>query len=274
MLGLFSLEGKVALVTGAGANGGVGHAIALGFAAAGADLLICDRDSEGLATTARELEPSGRRVLAVLADVADAEAVEELFVQADRHFGRLDILVNVPFAFPSRTKPHRLAVADWEATLRGSLSCYFLCAQQALLRMLAQPRGGVILNIGSNAGISALGRGALPYGCAKAAVHQMTRDLAVEYAGANIRCNALVPAQILTPGLTEHLEDPRFQREVLPAMLKGLPKGSLLEPGDLVGPAVFLASEAARAVNGALLCVDQGNTALNAGGSANWQPPA
>lgn len=265
----FDLEGRYALVTGAGANGGIGHAIALGFARAGARVAIADADAEGLAATAAELHALGQRPLAQLTDIADADQVADLFAAVDNDGGGLDILVNVPFAFPSRVRPHELAAADWERMLAVNLTGYFLCCQAALRRML--PAGqGCIINIGSNAGESALGRGALPYSCTKAAVHQMTRELAVEYAGAGIRVNAILPAQTLTPGLRAHLETPRFRDHVLPRILAGLPQGQLLDPEDYVGPAVFLASDAARAVNGVLLPVDGGNLAMNAGGSHTW----
>ncbi len=267
----FDLEGRVALVTGAGANGGIGHALALGLARAGARLAIADVDENGLAATALELATLGSPPLARLADIAVAAEVDALFGAVDAQIGRLDILVNVPFAFPSRVRPHELAAADWERMLAVNLTGYFLCCQAALRRMLPAGQGSII-NIGSNAGETALGRGALPYSCTKAAVHQMTRELAVEYAGAGIRVNAILPAQTLTPGLRAHLETPRFRDHVLPRMLAGLPQGRLLEPEDYVGPAVFLASDAARAVNGVLLPVDGGNLAMNAGGSHVWPP--
>lgn len=268
---MFELHNRVVLITGAGANGGIGHALALGFAQAGARLLIADVDAQGLAQTEQELLAEGAAVRAVVCDIANTEQVAALFASIPAHEGRLDVLINVPFAFPSRVKPHLLDAADWQRTLDVSLSGYFLCCQQALRLMLEQhPAGGNIINIGSNAGVSALGRGASPYACAKAAVHQLTRELAVEYAASGIRCNALLPAQVLTPGLKQHMDNPDFRERVLPAMLHGLPQGKLLDPEDLVGPALFLASDAARAVNGALLPVDQGNTALNAGGSHNW----
>jgi NAD(P)-dependent dehydrogenase (short-subunit alcohol dehydrogenase family) len=264
---LFGLEGRVAVVTGAGAGGGIGHAIALGLARAGARLAVCDIDATGLARTLDELAACSQSPLGRLADVADAGQVEAFFAAVDRAMGRIDVLVNVPFWFRDRVKPHRLSEAAWERTLEVSLKGYFLPIRACLPRMLAQG-GGSIINIGSNAGVSALGRGACAYSCAKAAVHQLTREVALEYAARGIRCNAIVPAQVLTPGLKAHLENPDFQREVLPRILGGLPMGRLLEPDDLVGAAVFLAADASRMVTGILLAVDGGNTAMNAGGGA------
>ncbi len=268
----FDLDGRTALVAGAGANGGIGHAIAIGYARAGARVAIADNDLPGLAATAAELSALGYAPLAVGCDIASPNEVEALFAAIDTNFGGLDILVNVPFFFPSRVRPHELALADWERMLAVNVTGYFLCCQQALRRMLPAGRGAII-NIGSNAGVSALGRGAFPYSCCKAAVHQMTKELAVEYAAAGIRVNAILPAQTLTPGLAPHLDNPGFRDHVLPRILAGLPQGHLLSPEDYVGPAVFLASDAAAAVNGVLLPVDGGNLAMNAGGSASWPGP-
>ena len=110
------------------------------------------------------------------------ESVEALFAAADEAFGQVDILVNVPFAFPERSRPHELSLAAWEKTLAVSLNGYFYCAQQAIRRMLEQGNGGAILNIGSIASVSALGRGNFPYSVAKGGITQLTRELAVEYA--------------------------------------------------------------------------------------------
>lgn len=266
---LFNLSGKTVLITGAGANGGIGHALALGFARAGARLVIADVDAAGLAQTHAELVALGKRPVSIECDISVPAQVAELFNKVDRTLRGLDVLINVPFYFPKRVKPHELDLADWERMLAVNMTGYFLCCQQALRRMQAAG-SGCIINIGSNAGELALGRGAFPYSATKAAVHQMTRELAVEYAGDGIRVNALLPAQTLTPGLKEHLQTPRFRDHVLPRILMGLPQGRLLEPEDMVGPALFLASDAARAVNGVLLPVDGGNLALNAGGSHIW----
>ena len=269
---LFSLAGQTAVITGAGANGGIGHAIALGYARAGVHLVIADIDEPGLAGTEQELAALGAAAVAIRCDIARAEDVDHLFAAADRHLGRIDTLVNVPFTFPRRVPPHEVTLADWEKMFAVNVTGYFLCIRAVLSRMLPRGRGNII-NIGSNAGESALGRGAFPYSCTKGAIHQMTRELAVEYGAHGIRTNALLPAQVLTPGLQQHLADPHFRDAIMPRILMGLPMGRLLAPEDLVGPAIFLASDAACAINGALLPVDGGNLAMNAGGTASAATP-
>lgn len=262
----FGLHGKIAVVTGAGANGGIGHAIALGYARAGARLAVADLDASGLAATAEELEALGQRPVAVRCDISSPPEVEALFDRVNAELGSVDVLVNVPFHFPRRVAPHEVSLEDWERTLAVNVTGYFLCTRAALVSMLAGG-GGSIINIGSQAAVTAIGRGAFPYATAKAAVHHMTRELAIEYARRKIRVNALLPAQVATPGLRRDLDDPAFRERALPRMLAGLPIGRLLEPEDLVGPAIFLASDAAAAVTGVLLPVDGGNLALNAGGT-------
>jgi NAD(P)-dependent dehydrogenase (short-subunit alcohol dehydrogenase family) len=267
---LFDLAGKVAVVTGSGANGGIGHAIALGFARHGADVAVSDIDEEGANATASEIEELGRKTITTHCDVSKLDDITGLFAKVDKHLGRVDILVNVPFAFPARVRPHELSPADWDLTFAVCTNGYFLCSQEAIRRMLDQGQGGSIINIGSIAGVSALGRGNFPYSCAKGAVSQMTKELAVEYAGSQIRVNCILPASVLTPGVKKLLDDPRFAEQILPTLLKGLPIGRLLTPADLVGPAIFLASDAAAAVTGVLFPVDGGNLALNASGSHTW----
>lgn len=267
---LFDLSGRVALVTGAGANGGLGHALALGLARHGADVIAPDINAEGAKTTQEEIRAMGRKSLGIYCDVSKPQEVEVLFAQVAQQFGKLDILINNAYAFPTRAHPDELTFEAWEQTLQVSLTGYFLCAQQAIRLMLKQGNGGSIINISSIAGLTALGRGNFPYSVAKGGVNQMTKELAVEYAGKGIRVNAICPAQILTPGFQRLLDDGRFSPALYARLLSGIPINRLLNPEEFVGPAVFLASDAASVVTGVLLPVDGGNSALNAGGSHTW----
>lgn len=267
---LFDMSGKAAVITGAGANGGLGHVIALAFAQQGADIVCGDIDDPGNEQTAEEVRALDHQAAAVHCDAADESQVAYLFAQADQIFGKVDILVNIPFWF-QRSHPHELSLEGWNRTLAISLTSYFLCAKQAIIRMLNQESGGCILNIGSIAGASGMGRGNFAYSCAKAAVHQMTKELALEYAHQGIRCNAILPCQILTPGLKNQLlADPKLEQTAMPRFLAGIPYGKLLEAEDFISAAVFLCSDSARAVTGVLLPVDGGNLAMNAGGSIFW----
>lgn len=268
---MFALTGKVAIVTGAGANGGLGHAIALGLARFGADVAVPDIDEAGSRATAQEVEALGRKSLAFRCDVSAPEEVERLFLEVGRVFGKIDILINNAYVFPIRTHPDELTLEEWHKFLAVDLTGYFLCAQQAIRRMLQQGTGGSIVNISSIAGVTALGRGNFPYSVTKGGVNQLTKELAVEYACKGIRVNAILPCQVLTPGLKKWMADPRTFNPVLyQRLLDGIPLNRLLVPEEFVGAAVFLCSDAARAVTGVLLPVDGGNLALNAGGSHTW----
>ena len=269
-LQLFSLEGKVALVTGAGANGGIGHAIALGFARAGADVVASDVDLDGALTTQREIEGLGRRCLAVRCDNSKREDIEVLFTTIDGAFGRLTILVNNVGA-GARFRPEDLPFDDWQRVLSISLSSSFLCSQQAGRRMISQGTGGSIINISSIASLHALGRGNLPHSVAKSGVNQMTKELATEWGPHGIRVNAILPATVRTPSWKTITQTMDWDYDAWVAqLLTGLPLGRLGEPEDMVGPAIFLASDASAFVTGQLLGVDGGNLALDAGGSIAW----
>lgn len=168
-------------------------------------------------------------------------------------------------------KPEDLTLTDWQNVLAVNITGYFLCAQQAGQRMIPQKKGA-ILNIGSIGGVSALGRGNFAYDISKAAVHHFTKELAVYWGRHNIRVNAIAPCQIKTPALKQHVSSPALDADaVVKRFLTGIPLGRLGEPEDLLGPTIFLVSDAAAMVTGTTLCVDGGNLALNGGGTHEWQ---
>lgn len=267
---LFDLSGKVAIVTGSAARGGIGQAVALGLAQQGADIVAMDIDESLACETAQQVRELGRRSLCVGCDVSNAAQVEHLFAKVDGEFGRVDILVN-NVGIGSHQHPEDVSLEDWHRVMDVNATGTFLCSQHAARRMKQQGTGGSIINIASIAGSTALGRGNFVYSVSKGAIIQMTRELAVEWAQHGIRVNAIQPAQIRTRGLQMLLEDPQFNsKRLLDRFLTGIPLNRLGEPDDLVGPVIFLASDASRFVTGMMLPVDGGNLALNAGGSHTW----
>jgi NAD(P)-dependent dehydrogenase (short-subunit alcohol dehydrogenase family) len=266
-LGLFDLSGRVAVVTGA-ANG-IGKAIALALVRHGADLAVCDLDETGLEGTVAEIEALGRKVVATRADIGNPGDIVRLFALVDDAFGRVDVLVN-NVGMGARYHPEDLPLADFQRVLQTGVTGSLLCAQEAGRRMIAAGRGGSIINISSIAGASALGRGNLAHSVNKGGVNMLTKELAVEWAKHGIRVNAILPCQVLTEGFQKWLDSPTFDPALYDRFLMGIPMNRLATPEDIAGPAVFLASDAAAMVTGALLGVDGGNLALNAGGSHTW----
>ena len=265
---VFRLDARAAVVTGAAS--GIGREIAVTFARAGGRVACFDIDVAACGETVGEVEAQGGECLAVGCDVSQPEAVEAAFAVVDERFGRVDVLVNDAFV-PSHTRPQEIALDEWSRVLDVNVTGYLLCSQAAGRRMIAQGGGGSIVNLSSIASSAALGRGNFAYSVSKGAIDSLTRELAIEWAPFGIRVNAIKPCQVLTPGLQELIEDPKFDSQTLLATwLHGIPLGRLAQPQDIAAAALYLASEAAAMVTGVLLPVDGGNLAMNAGATVGW----
>ena len=255
---MFDLTGKVALVTGTAQ--GMGRAMALALAECGADTLLVDRNEAGAGETASAIAKLGRRAIVAKCDVADPAQIRELFRRLDAEFGRIDFLGNVA-GDGILGKPEDISLEEVERTWRNLVLGRFCACQEAGRRMLAAGRGSIV-NIGSLASITALGRSHIAYSMAMGAVAQMTRELSTEWAGRGVRVNAILPAQVVNPGLEQRMAaDPKLRDR----FLSGIPAGRLGCPDDIRGLAVLLASDASSWITGALIPMDGGNLAANAG---------
>jgi NAD(P)-dependent dehydrogenase (short-subunit alcohol dehydrogenase family) len=264
---LFDLSGRVALVSGAAS--GLGRQMSIGFAEAGADLVLADINSAGAQETAHEIEKLGRRAIPTICDVSSVEQIRATYALIDKEFGRIDVVGNVAgeglLSIPLEVTEEAIV-----KTLHNLVVGRFFSCQEAGRRMLKQGKGSII-NIVSIGGITALGRSHVGYGMAMGAGAQMIRDLSTEWASGGVRVNGIVCAQITNKGLEKRMEaDPKLAA----SFLRGLPIGRLGKPEEIKGPAIFLASDASSFVTGSLLPLDGGNLAKNAGGSHPGMPNA
>jgi NAD(P)-dependent dehydrogenase (short-subunit alcohol dehydrogenase family) len=261
---LFDLSGRVAVVSGAAQ--GLGQATALALAEAGADVMLVDRNLEGAEATAADVRKQGCKAVTSSSNVSDPDAIAALFRQVDAEFGRVDFLGNIA-GDGHLAKPEELEIADLHRVLQNLVVGRFAMCQEAGRRMLAQGRGS-IMNIGSLASTTALGRGHIAYSMAMGAVVQMTRELSTEWSHRGVRVNCVTPAQVINPSLTARMEqDPTLEAR----FLKGIPAGRLGQPADIMGLAVLLASDASEWITGAIIPMDGGNMAMNAGGTPGHQ---
>jgi 2-deoxy-D-gluconate 3-dehydrogenase len=250
VLSLFRLDGKVALITGA--SRGIGLGLAEALAGAGADVALCSRSAEALQRHADRLAAeTGRRAVAIPADLAEVAEARRAVREAAGTLGRLDILVNN--AGLNLRKPSvDYTEEDWDRVTDLNLRSPFFVAQAAAQEML-QTGGGSIINTASL--LTFMGRGTVPaYAASKGGIGQLTKSLAVEWASAGVRVNAIAPGFITTEMTVPLRADPQFNRWVL----ERTPMGRWGAPCDLAGAAVFLAADASAFVTGQIIAVDGG----------------
>ena len=249
----FDLKGQVALVTGAAR--GLGHAISLALAAAGADVALGLRDVNADGGLSAEIRSLGRRALALQMDVMYLDQITHAVDDTVRHFGRLDILVNNAGVAPGNPVEN-VREEDFDLTLAVNLKGTFF-ASQAAGRVMIRQKSGCIINMSSQAGFAALPSEAV-YCMTKAGIAHLTKCLALEWGPHNIRVNAVAPTFIHTPGTLSALADPEFRADVIERIAALHRIG---EPMEVAGAIVFLASPAASLITGQTLLIDGGWTA-------------
>ena len=249
---LFDLTGRVALITGG--NGGLGLAMAMGLAHAGADIAIAARnpDKNAAAVAAIQSE-TGRRALAIPADVTSAADLDDMAARAAARFGRIDILVNNAGA-TVRKPPQDITAAEWDNVLNVNLRAAFLACRAVYPHFRAQG-GGKIISIGSMFSIFGGGGSGVPYSASKGGIVQLAKSFAVAWAGDNIQSNAILPGWFRTE-LTAAI--PETQPERYDLINRRIPMGRWGDASELQGAAVFLSSRASDYITGAVITVDGG----------------
>lgn len=246
ILDRFSLNGRVAIVTGSGQ--GIGKGIALAFAEAGADLVCVDITLERAEITGSEIEHLGRQALAVACDAREADQVDMMVNKARTEFGHIDILVNN--AGGTSFKPAmKTGLRSWETVIRENLTTTFLCSKAVAAVMLEQ-KAGSIVNISSRES-QIPSPGMIAYGAAKAGVNSLTKTLAWELAP-HVRVNAILPGAVWTEGSAPVLEPVRDR------IIAGTPLKRIGTPEDIALAALYLASSASDWVTGKLFEIDGG----------------
>jgi 2-deoxy-D-gluconate 3-dehydrogenase len=248
ILDQFKLDGQVALVTGASA--GLGQAIAIALAQAGADV-ACHGNTRSPEATCAAVSNTGRTALPVTGDLAKAETPRELIAASLKKFGRLDILVNNAGTI-RRAPAVDFSEDDWATVIQVNLSAVFRLSQLAGRQMISQGKGKIV-NIASL--LSFQGGITVPaYAASKGGVAQLTKALSNEWAGKGINVNAIAPGYMRTDNTKALQADETRNRQIL----ERIPAGRWGEPSDLAGAAVFLASSASDYINGEVLVVDGG----------------
>jgi 3-oxoacyl-[acyl-carrier protein] reductase len=247
---MFSLKGRVVLVTGA--SSGLGQQFARALADNGAAVALVARRADRLAAFKAELEKSGARAIAIEADVTDAAAMKAAFDAAETAFGPVTILINNAGVAQKPLRAIEVDADEWRRVLSVDLDAVFYWAQEGARRMIAAGKQGSIVNIASVLGFG-VAKGTAAYAVAKAAVVQATQALAIELAFKGVRVNAIAPGWFVT-----EINDTYLTGEAGNAMKRDIPMGRFGEKGDLDGALLLLASDAGRYMTGATIVVDGG----------------
>jgi NAD(P)-dependent dehydrogenase (short-subunit alcohol dehydrogenase family) len=273
---VYDLNGKVALVTGAGGKQGLGRAIALRLAKEGADVVVNDivarhtgsPDWAGLPDVVREIEALGQRSVAIVADVSDAQQVEAMVQQVLEQFGRIDVLVNNAGAPAGRDRVPviELEADAWDLVQRVNVRGTFLCCRAVAREMIAQGQGGKIINMSSIAGKQGMARFAA-YCASKFAIRGFTQALAMELAPHQINVNAICPSLIATERLgdmaaalaPEGTSIEAYRMQMLADATAGTPIGRMGQPADVAQVAAFFASDQSDFLTGVSISVAGGS---------------
>ncbi len=253
----FRLDGLVAVVTGGG--GGIGAPMAEAFAKAGASVVVAGRSQAPLDAAVERIGAAGSTGLAVTADVTDEAGAERIVAAAVERFGRIDVLVNAvgggagKVLFPAEAYPRDA----WDWIMELNVRSTVVPTQAVVRSMIERGEGGRILNITSVRANLAINAGYSAYVAAKGAISSLTRQWATEWAKHGIRVNAIMPTFVDTPQVAMLLDDPAFKAGIV----NRIPLGRVGETDDIVGPAIFLVSDAASFVTGHILTIDGGLTA-------------
>jgi gluconate 5-dehydrogenase len=252
MSNMFDLKGRSAVVVGG--HGGLGKAIALALADAGADVAVASRNLQALKSAAAEIESKGHKSLAISVDVTDPKSVEKMVEGALKAFPRIDILVNAA-GLAIRKPADSFPIDDWQQVMDVNIRGTFLCCQAVGRAMIGQ-KGGKIINLSSVRGRYGLPAGYAAYCPSKGAVDTLTRTLACEWAKHNVLVNAIAPTVVETELTKDLLADVEYAK----TMKARIPMGRWAKPEDIVGPTIFFASDASNFVTGQILYIDGGVT--------------